>query len=162
MLNPIRVGTSIRLFSREKNSKKIRGLCHDDEMIKVITGVRRCGKFCLMRCIAEELRAEGVDNEQIVFLDLDRYGYRSIKAQEQFEALTEPLLYTPGTKYLLIDEVQNVEGFEDVLNGFRAEGGFSIFIIGSNSNLLSGELVMKLAVRYIEFEMQMLDFVEYR
>ncbi len=109
-----------------------------------------------MQCIAEELRAEGVDEEHIVFFDLDRYGYRSVKAPEQLEALIEPLLAVSGTKYLFIDEVQNVEGFEDVLNGFRTEGGFSIFITGSNSYLLSGELATKANRRYIEFEMQTL------
>ena len=150
----------MRLFPRENYLKKIRGFYHDEGMIKVITGVRRCGKSCLMQCI-EELRAEGVDDEHIVFFDLDRYGYRSVKAPEQLEALIEPLLAISGTKYLFIDEVQNVKGFEDVLNGFRTEGGFSIFITGSNSYLLSGELATKLTGRYIEFEMQTLDFGEY-
>ena len=151
----------MRLFPRENYLKKIRGFYHDAGMIKVITGVRRCGKSCLMQCIAEELRAEGVDDEHIVFLDLDRYGYRSVKAPEQLEDLIRPLLAISGTKYLFIDEVQNVEGFEDVLNGLRTEGGFSIFITGSNSYLLSGELATKLTGRYIEFEMQTLDFGEY-
>ena len=151
----------MRLFPRENYLNKIRGFYHDDGMIKVITGVRRCGKSCLMQCIAEELRAEGVDDEHIVFFDLDRYGYRSVKTPEQLEALVEPLLAISGTKYLFIDEVQNVEDFEDVLNGFRTEGGFSIFITGSNSHLLSGELATKLTGRYIEFEMQTLDFGEY-
>ena len=151
----------MRLFPRENYLKKIRGFYHDDEMIKVITGVRRCGKSCLMQCITEELRAEGVDDEHIVFFDLDRYGYRSVKTPEQLEALVEPLLAISGTKYLFIDEVQNVDGFEDVLNEFRTEGGFSIFITGSNSYLLSGELATKLTGRYIEFEMQTLDFGEY-
>ena len=109
----------MRLFPRENCLKKIRGLYHDDGMIKVITGVRRCGKSCLMQCIAEELRAEGVDDERIVFFDLDRYVYRSVKAPEQLEALIGPLLAVSGTKYLFIDEVQNVVGFEDVLNAFR-------------------------------------------
>ncbi len=151
----------MRLFPRENYLNKIRGFYHDDGMIKVITGVRRCGKSCLMQCIAEELRAEGVDDEHIVFFDLDRYGYRSVKTPEQLEALIEPLLAVSGAKYLFIDEVQNVNGFEDVLNGFRTEGGFSIFITGSNSYLLSGELATKLTGRYIEFEMQTLDFGEY-
>ena len=151
----------MRLFPRENYLKKIRGFYHDAGMIKVITGVRRCGKSCLMQCIAEELRAEGVDDEHIVFLDLDRYGYRSVKAPEQLEDLIRPLLAISGTKYLFIDEVQNVDGFEDVLNGFRTEGGFSIFITGSNSYPLSGELATKLTGRYIEFEMQTLDFGEY-
>lgn len=157
----MKIGASMRLFPRENYLKKIRGFYHDDGMIKVITGVRRCGKSCLMQCIVEELRAEGVDDEHIVFFDLDRYGYRSIKAPEQLEALIEPLLDIQETKYLFIDEVQNVDGFEDVLNGFRTEGGFSIFITGSNSYLLSGELATKLTGRYIEFEMQTLDFGEY-
>ena len=157
----MKIGAGMRLFPRENYLKKIRGFYHDDGMIKVITGVRRCGKSCLMQCIAEELRAEGVDDEHIVFFDLDRYGYRSVKAPEQLEALIEPLLAVSGTKYLFIDEVQNVEGFEDVLNGFRTEGGFSIFITGSNSYLLSGELATKLTGRYIELEMQTLDFGEY-
>lgn len=151
----------MRLFPRENYLKKIRGFYHDEGMIKVITGVRRCGKSCLMQCIAEELRAEGVDDEHIVFLDLDRYGYRSVKAPEQLEALIEPLLAISGTKYLFIDEVQNVDGFEDVLNGLRTESGFSIFLTGSNSYLLSGELATKLTGRYIEFEIQTLDFGEY-
>lgn len=151
----------MRLFPRENYLKKIRGFYHDEGMIKVITGVRRCGKSCLMQCIAEELRAEGVDDEHIVFFDLDRYGYRSVKTPGQLEGLVEPLLAISGTKYLFIDEVQNVDGFEDVLNGLRTEGGFSIFITGSNSYLLSGELATKLTGRYIEFEMQTLDFGEY-
>lgn len=157
----MKIGASMRLFPRENYLKKIRGFYHDDGMIKVIIGVRRCGKSCLMQCIAEELRAEGVDEEHIVFFDLDRYGYRSVKAPEQLEALIEPLLAISGTKYLFIDEVQNVDGFEDALNRFRTEGGFSIFITGSNSYLLSGELATKLTGRYIEFEMQTLDFGEY-
>ncbi|VYU32847.1 Archaeal ATPase [Collinsella aerofaciens] len=151
----------MRLFPRENYLKKIRAFYHDDGMVKVITGVRRCGKSCLMRCIAEELKAEGIDDEHIVYFDLDRYGYRSVKAPEQLEALIEPLLTISGTKYLFIDEVHNIEGFEDVLNGFRTEGGFSIFVTGSNSYLLSGELATKLTGRYIEFEMQTLDFGEY-
>lgn len=157
----MKIGVSMRLFPRENYLKKIRGFYHDDGMIKVITGVRRCGKSYLMQCIAEELRAEGIDDDHIAYLDLDRYGYRSVKTPEQLEALIEPLLGIPGTKYLFIDEIQNVDGFEDVLNGLRTEGGFSIFITGSNSYLLSGELATKLTGRYIEFEMQTLDFGEY-
>lgn len=151
----------MRLFPRENYLKKIRGFYHDDGMIKVITGVRRCGKSCLMQCIVEELKAEGVDEGHIAYFDLDKHGYRSVKTPEQLEALVEPLLGVAGMKYLFIDEVRNVEGFEEVLNGFRTEGDFSIFITGSNSYLLSGELATKLTGRYIEFEMQTLDFGEY-
>lgn len=151
----------MRLFKRESYLKKIRGFYHDDGMIKVITGIRRCGKSCLMHTIEDELRQSGVPDSNIAYFDLDRYGFRSVGTPEQLEALIEPLLEVEGMKYLFIDEVQNVKGFEGVINEFRSEGGFSIFITGSNSYLLSGELATKLTGRYIEFEMQTLDFREY-
>ncbi|WP_273384514.1 ATP-binding protein, partial [Enorma phocaeensis] len=152
----------MRLFEREDYLEKIRGFYHDDGVIKVLTGVRRCGKSCLMQTIAGELRAAGVQEDHIIYLDLDRYGFRSVKTPDQLEALIEPALKISGMKYLFIDEVQNVEGFEEVVNEFCAEGGFSIFITGSNSYLLSGELATKLTGRYVEFEVQTLSFKEYR
>ena len=99
--------------------------------------------------------------DHIIYLDLDRYGFRLVKAPDQLEALIESALKTRGMRYLFIDEVQNVEGFEEVVNEFRAEGGVSIFITGSNSYLLSGELATKLTGRYVEFEVQTLSFKEY-
>ena len=95
---------------------------------------------------------------QIIYLALARYGFRSVKTPDQLEAPIESALKTDGMKYLFIDEVQNVEGFEEVVNEFRAEGGFPIFITGSNSYLLSGELATKLTGRYVEFEVQTLSF----
>lgn len=151
----------MRLFKREDYLKKIRGFYHDDAVIKVITGVRRCGKSCLMKTIVEEIKGGGVDDDHVIYLDLDRYGFRSVKTSDQLEALIEPVLAIPGLKYLFIDEIQNVEGFEEVVNEFRNEGSLSIFITGSNSYLLSGELTTKLTGRYVEFEMQTLDFKEY-
>lgn len=151
----------MRLFEREYYLDKIRGFYHDDEIIKVITGVRRCGKSCLMQSIARELGKAGVPDERIIFIDLDKYGFRSIKTPVQLEKLIEPALSIEGLKYLFIDEIQNVKGFEEVVNEFRNEGGFSIFMTGSNSYLLSGELSTKLTGRYIEFEMQTLNFKEY-
>lgn len=103
-----------------------------------------------------------MQGDHIIYLDLDRYGFRSVKTPDQLEALIEPALKIRGMKYLFIDEIQNVEGFEEVVNELRAEGGFSIFITGSNSYLLSGELATKLTGRYVEFEVQTLSFKEYR
>ena len=111
----------MRLFRRESYLKKIRGFYHVDGMIKVITGIRRCGKSCLMHTIEEELREAGVPDSNIAYFDLDRYGFRSVKTPEQLETLIEPLLQVEGMKYLFIDEVQNVAGFEDVINEFRSE-----------------------------------------
>lgn len=152
----------MRLFKREDYLEKIRGFYHDDGVIKVLTGVHRCGESCLMQCIVKELKAAGVDDDHIIYLALARYGFRSVKTPDQLEAPIESALKTDGMKYLFVDEVQNVEGFEEVVNEFRAEGGFSIFITGSNSYLLSGELATKLTGRYVEFEVQTLSFKEYR
>ena len=151
----------MKLYIRENYLKKIRGFYHVDDIIKVITGVRRSGKSSLMQMIADELIKSGVPETNIVYLDLDKRVYKGIKTPEQLEELILSRSAADGIKYLFIDEVQNVNGFEEVLNGFRTEGGWSIFITGSNSYLLSGELVTKLTGRYIEFEIFPLSFHEY-
>ena len=150
----------MKLFRREDYLKKIRGFYHDTGIIKVITGVRRCGKSCLMETIAEELKEIGVPPANIIYLNLDKRGYRGIKTPDQLDALIEEKSIADGVKYLIIDEVQNVDGFEEVINGFREEDDYSIFITGSNSYLLSGELATKLTGRYLEFELYTLSFEE--
>ena len=149
------------LFKREKYLKKIRPFYHADDIIKVITGVRRCGKSSLMETIADEIRQSGVAEDNIIYLDLDKRENRKIKTSDQLEALIESKIKSDKLNYLFIDEVQNVNGFEEVINGFRSDGGFSVFITGSNSYLLSGELVTKLTGRYLEFELFTLSFEEY-
>ena len=151
----------MKFYKRETYLEKIRGFYDDTDMIKVITGVRRCGKSCLMSIIAEELQTKGIADSHIVYLDLDRRPYRSIKTPDRLEQLIDKNTPESGTIYLFIDEIQNVIGFEEVINAFREEGRHSIFITGSNSYLLSGELVTKLTGRYLEFEMFPLTFDEY-
>ena len=148
-------------YPRENYLKKIRDFYHATDIIKVITGVRRCGKSCLMETIAHELKESGIPAENIIYFDLDSKDYNKILKPEQLELLIESASAINGTKYLFIDEVQNVKGFEIVLNGFRGTNEWSIFITGSNSYLLSGELMTKLTGRYIEFEMFPLSFEEY-
>ena len=151
----------MKLYKREKYLKKIRGFYHDTDIIKVISGVRRCGKSCLMQMIADELTDNGIPQDNIFFYNLDRYGYKSIKTDDDLEKLLFQKEYPSGIKYVFIDEIQNVEGFESVINALREEGEYSIFITGSNSYLLSGELATKLTGRYIEFEIFTLTFDEY-
>ena len=153
----------MELFRRENYLRKIRGFYHDDEIIKVITGVRRCGKSCLMQTVAQELVESGISSASIVYLDLDSRKLRKVKTADELEAAIDSASAgaPDGLKYLFIDEVQNVRGYEEVVNAFRTDGGWSIFITGSNSYLLSGELMTKLTGRYIEFEMQTLTFKEY-
>ena len=150
----------MKLYRREQYLKKIRSF-YDDDLIKVITGIRRCGKSCLMETVIEELKERGIAEKDIVYLDLERRGNRSIKTPDQLEQAIERRLVDDDFKYLFIDEVQNVEGYEEVVNAYNADGGFSIFITGSNSYLLSGELMTKLTGRYVEFEMFPLSFAEY-
>ena len=149
------------LYKREKYLQRIRPFYESDDIIKVINGVRRCGKSSLMQMIADELTGNGVSEEDIIFLDLDRRELRKIRNPDQLERLIESKLIRNHFQYLFIDEIQNVSGFEEVINGFRADGGVSIFITGSNSYLLSGELVTKLTGRYLEFELFTLSFEEY-
>ena len=151
----------MKLYSRENYLKKIRGFYHEDDIIKVITGVRRCGKSSLMATIADEIIQSGVPEENIIYVDLDLRPNKGIKTADQLESLILKKGSAPGRKYLFVDEIQNVTDYEEVINGFRTEGGWSIFITGSNSYLLSGELVTKLTGRYIEFEMFPLSFEEY-
>ena len=151
----------MKLYRRENYLSKIRGFYHDTELIKVITGIRRCGKSCLMQTIVEELKEAGAQSENIIYINLDKRGFKSIKTPEQLEEVIDKSCTAEGIKYLFIDEIQNVENFEEVINAYREEEEYSIFITGSNSYLLSGELVTKLTGRYLEFEMYPLTFDEY-
>lgn len=151
----------MHLYKRENYLRKIRGFYHDADMIKVLTGVRRCGKSTLMLTIMEELKENGIPDKNLIRIDLDSRQYKNIKTPEQLEMVIDKLNNIQGLKYLFINEIQNVKGFEEAINAFRGEGDYSIFITGSNSYLLSGELITKLTGRYIEFEMTPLSFEEY-
>ena len=151
----------MNLYKREEYLKRIRGFYHDTEIIKVISGVRRCGKSSLMLTIKQELLDSGISEENCIFIDLDSRKYNKIKTDQDLEDLLESYSNIRGTKYIFIDEIQNIKNFEEVINAFRTDGEYSIFITGSNSYLLSGELVTKLTGRYIEFEIFTLSFYEY-
>ncbi|MBR7124506.1 MAG: ATP-binding protein [Candidatus Methanomethylophilaceae archaeon] len=147
---------------RERYLSKIRPFYHDDGMIKVMTGVRRCGKSTIMSQIMNELITEGVEPSSIVYLDLDSKRYRRIKELDKLEQIIDELVGDSGAlSYLFIDEVQNVNGFESLVNAYRNDG-VSVFITGSNSYLLSGDLVTKLTGRYIEFRIMTFSFSEVR
>ncbi len=152
----------MKLYKREKYLSKIRGFYHSNDIIKVITGIRRCGKSSLLQMIGEELVESGVDRRNVIYVNLDKKGYRKIKTPDELESLIDSLAEgLEGDKYLFIDEIQNVEGFEELVNAYRDEGDYSVFITGSNSYLLSGELATKLTGRYLEFEVFTLSFDEY-
>ncbi len=147
------------VYPREKYLNKIRPF-YDSDIIKVITGIRRCGKSFILRSIMNELLERGIEEKQIIYIPLDRRGYKNIKTPEELELKIESMLGKKDKYYLFIDEVQNVFGFESVVHAY-AEEGYSIFITGSNSYLLSDEISTKLTGRYLNFETFTLDFSEY-
>lgn len=148
------------IYKRELYLKKIRGF-YNDTMIKVITGIRRCGKSIFLKSIIEELKENGVQDKDIIYIELDSKEYKNIETADSLENVIDNKICDSDFKYLFIDEVQNVIGFEKLINSYRDTGNFSIFLTGSNSYLLSGELITKLTGRHIEIEMLPLNFYEY-
>jgi len=150
------------LYKRENYLSKLRGFYNSIDLIKVISGVRRCGKSSLMKLIYNELIENGVKKENITFINLDKRPYKDIQTSDKLEEIIDSIFERiNGIKYLFIDEIQNIKNFEILINAYREEGDYSIFITGSNSYLLSGELATKLTGRYIEIEMTTLTFDEY-
>ena len=149
-----------KIYKREDYLKKVRGFYKDD-MIKVISGIRRCGKSFFLKSIIQELLENGVQEKDIIYIELDKKEYKNIKTPKQLEKVIDKQIVDNDFKYLFIDEIQNVKGFEPLINSYREDGNISIFITGSNSYLLSGELITKLTGRYIEIEMMTLSFYEY-
>ena len=147
------------IFMREEYLNKIRGFYHSD-IIKVVTGIRRCGKSFFLLSVIKDLKNNGVPESNIININLDKRGFKSIKTADKLEEVIDGYITDNEKKYIFIDEIQNVKDFEEVINAYR-EDGHSIFITGSNSYLLSGELMTKLTGRYVEIEMFTLTFYEY-
>ena len=147
-----------KIYPREKYLSKIRPF-YDSDLVKVITGIRRSGKTSILKAIISELESRNL-SERIIYLPLDKRGYKNIVTPKQLENKIEEQIYDSGMYYLIIDEVQNVKGFEKVVLQYEEEG-YSIFLTGSNSYLLSDEISTKLTGRYLTFETYPLDFYEY-
>lgn len=151
----------MEIYRRENYLKRIRNSYDDGSIIKVITSIRRCGKSTLLKSIIEELQKKGIPEKDIISIELDKKEFKKIVTPEQLEEEIDKRITDKDFKYLFIDEIENVKNFEPVINAYREEGNISVFITGSNSYLLSGELITKLTGRYIEFEMMPLNFYEY-
>lgn len=149
-----------KIYQRSYYLQKIRGFYKSD-LIKVITGIRRCGKSYFMLSIMEDLKSQGVLNKDIIYLNLDKKENINVTTIKQLDDLLSSQIEDNDFKYIFIDEVQNVQNYEMLVNAYREEGNCSIFITGSNSYLLSGELATKLTGRYIEIEMFTLTFYEF-
>jgi hypothetical protein len=149
-------------LKRERYLSRIRPFYDDRDVIKVLTGVRRCGKSTMMRQIIEEIGASVADERAIVYVDLDSKKNLKVRTRDSLERLIDSGFEGyDGDRYLFVDEIQNVKGFEPLINAYRNDG-VSVFITGSNSYLLSGELVTKLTGRYVEFRIFTFSLSEVR
>lgn len=148
------------MIKREIYLKKIRG-SYDSNLIKVIIGVRRSGKSVLMLQIIEELKQKGIKEDHIIYMNFEDYDYVDYTEPKKFNTYVKQKIKDKEKYYLLFDEIQNVNEFEKVINSFRAILNVSIFITGSNSKLLSGELATHLAGRYISIKIMPFTFKEY-
>lgn len=152
-----------KYYRREIYLSRINKFRDDCDLIKVLTGVRRCGKSSILHIIEQDLIRQGISEKNILFIDLNKRPYKSINTTKQLEEIIDSYFKrtNKGIKYLFIDEVQNVNEFEKAIEAYRLEENYSIFITGSNSYLLSGDLTTKLTGRYIEFNINTLSFDEY-
>lgn len=134
----------------------------DNELIKVITGIRRCGKSYMLGLIREELMNRGINEDNIVFINFESAKYRNVKNSRELDLLIESLVKDiEGRFYIFFDEVQNVDGWELSVNACRVDWDCDIYITGSNSKLLSGELASYLTGRYFEVKMYPFSYKEF-
>lgn len=133
----------------------------DTPFIKVLTGVRRCGKSTILKLLMEKLQQErGIQADQIVYMRFDSMEYDDLTAKEMFEAAKARLCGNKRT-YLFLDEVQEIEGWEKVVNSLASDYDVDLYVTGSNSRMMSSEIATYLTGRYVSFHIFALSFQEY-
>ncbi|MCR4930062.1 MAG: ATP-binding protein [Lachnospiraceae bacterium] len=135
---------------------------YDSDIIKVITGVRRSGKSVLLETIKDELIQSGISGDKIIYINLEDLDYEYIKNSSDLNKEIKSRIVGKEKYYIFLDEVQHVDEFEKALASFRATLNTSLFVTGSNSTLLSGELATLLTGRTVEFEIMPFSFREMR
>lgn len=133
----------------------------DKNLIKVITGIRRCGKSTIMEIYRDWLKEQGVSIDQIVYLNFEDYDNFELRNPKNLYAYIKPLLIEDKMNYLFFDEIQHVQDFPDIINSLNLKPNVDIYITGSNAYMLSSEIATLLSGRYIEIAMQPLSFKEY-
>ena len=134
----------------------------DKDIIKIIVGVRRCGKSYMFNLIIEELLERGISKDNILLINFESAKYRNVSNPRELDLLVEDLTKDINGKiYMFFDEIQNVDEWEKSINSFRVDYDCDIYLTGSNSKLLSGELATHLAGRYMEIKMYPFSFKEY-
>lgn len=132
----------------------------DTEMIKVITGIRRCGKSSLMKLMISHLKESGIPDRQIIEMNFESMAYTDMTPRDFYDYVKARMI--PDKRmYLFFDEVQRITGWENAVNSFRVDFDSDIYITGSNAYLLSSELSTYLSGRYVEIKVLPLSFQEF-
>ena len=149
------------MLKREIYLSKIRGF-YDSNLVKILVGIRRCGKSVILRQIIDELHEKGVTNDHIIYVNFEYIEYEDLQDYKTLNKYIKDKIVDKNMYYVFFDEIQNVENFEKVINSLRASlENISIFITGSNSKLLSDELSTVLSGRYVSFLINPFSYREY-
>ena len=147
------------MLKRELYLSRIRDF-YDSDLIKILVGIRRCGKSVILQQIIEELRSRGIDEKHIIYINFEFIEYEELTDYRKLNEYIKDKIKDDLIYYLFFDEIQNVDNFEKVINSLRASQKVSIFITGSNSRLLSEELSTVLSGRYVSFKINPLSYKE--
>lgn len=147
------------MIFRENYVKKIMAFT-DTSFVKILTGVRRCGKSTIMQMIMDELRKRGITEERIVSYRFDSMEYDDMTAKQLYEMLKTRLSVGEKT-YLFLDEVQEISSWEKTVNSINTDFNVDIYVTGSNSRMMSSEIATYLTGRYVSFRIFTLSFEEY-
>lgn len=134
----------------------------DEQVIKVITGIRRCGKSTLMMQFREYLKTQGVAEKQIISVNFEELEYEDLLDYKKLYAYLKERLVPGKTTYIFLDEIQKVAQFEKVVDSLYVKPGVDLYMTGSNAYLLSGDLATLLTGRYVEIRMLPFSFAEFR
>ena len=149
------------MLKREMYLSKIRGF-YDSDLVKILVGIRRCGKSVILKQIMNELKEKGVDKEHIIYVNFELIEYESLRDYKELNKYVKENIIDEKKYYVFLDEIQKVDKFEEVVNSLRASlDNISIFITGSNSKLLSNELSTVLSGRYVLFNIYPLSYKEF-
>ncbi len=149
------------MLKREIYLTRIRGF-YDSDLVKILVGIRRCGKSVILKQIMNEIKEKGVQEDHILYINFELIEFEELKDYKKLNYYIKEKIQDNKKYYVFLDEIQNVQKFEVVVNSLRASlENISIFITGSNSKLLSNELSTVLSGRYVIFNIYPLTFKEY-
>ena len=149
------------MLKREVYLSRIRGF-YDSDLVKILVGIRRCGKSVILNQIVDEIKEKGIEDDHIIYVNFELVEYEELQDYRKLNKYIKDNIKDDKIYYIFLDEIQRVEKFETVVNSLRASlSNISIFITGSNSKLLSNELSTVLSGRYVLFNIYPLSYKEF-